>query len=195
MNFEEWRHNTRAWLFHFIGNEARAYEEYVIAFRHNPTAEAARSLGAIQAKQESFKEAAHWFEEATRLDPESAETWFNLGFVRERGGHFHEAIAAFREALRLNPLIDRAWHGMGMAYAQLGEHGEAVKALEEACRLQPHYAEGRYHLGMACFHSGDMKRTRAAIVELKNMDSKRANKLIKDTGVHDFDDLITELPF
>jgi len=46
MNFEEWRHNTRAWLFHFIGNETRAYDEYVIAYRHNPTAEAARSLGA-----------------------------------------------------------------------------------------------------------------------------------------------------
>ena len=27
------------------------------------------------------------------------------------------------------------------------------------------------------------------------MDSKRANKLIKDTGTHEFDDLITELPF
>ena len=195
MNFEEWRHNTRAWLFHFIGNETRAYEEYVVAFRHNPTAEAARSLGAIQAKRDRFAEAAKWFEEATRLDPQSAETWFNLGFVRERGGQFQAAVAAFREAVRLNPNVDRAWHGMGMAYAQLGEHGEAVKALEEACRLQPLNAEGRYHLGMACFHSGDMKRTRAAIIELKNMDSKRANKLIKDTGVHDFDDLITELPF
>ena len=84
---------------------------------------------------------------------------------------------------------------MGMAYAQLGDHAEAVKALEESCKLQPHNAEGRYQLGMACFHSGDMKRTRAAIIELKNMDSKRANKLITDTGVHDFDDLITELPF
>ena len=47
MNFEEWRHNTRAWLFHFIGNETRAYDEYVIAYRHNPTAEAARSLGTF----------------------------------------------------------------------------------------------------------------------------------------------------
>ena len=60
---------------------------------------------------------------------------------------------------------------MGMAYAQLGDHQEAVKALEESCKLQPLNAEGRYQLGMACFHSGDMKRTRAAIVELKNMDS------------------------
>ena len=195
MNFEEWRHNTRAWLFHFIGNETRAYEEYVIAFRHNPTAEAARSLGAIQAKQDHFPEAAHWFGEAVRLDPESAETWFNLGFVRERSGKLHEAIEAFRESVRLKPIIDRAWFGMGMAYAQLGDHAEAVKALEESCKLQPLNAEGRYQLGMACFHSGDMKRTRAAIIELKNMDSKRANKLIKDTGTHEFDDLITELPF
>lgn len=195
MNFEEWRHNTRAWLFHFIGNETRACEEYVDAFRHNPTAEAARSLGAIQAKHDRFPEATKWFEEAVRLDPASAETWFNLGFVRERGGLRQEALAAFREAVRLQPTIDRAWYGMGMAYAALGEHGEATKALEEACRLQPLNAEGRYQLGMACFHSGDMKRTRAAIIELKNMDSKRANKLITDTGVHDFDDLITDLPF
>ena len=69
MNFEEWRHNTRAWLFHFIGNETRAYDEYVIAYRHNPTAEAARSLGAIQAKQDHYPEAAHWFEEAVRPRP------------------------------------------------------------------------------------------------------------------------------
>jgi len=195
MNFEEWRHNTRAWLFHFIGNETRAYEEYVIAFRHNPTAEAARSLGAIQAKQDRFKEAAHWFAEAVRLDPDNAETWFNLGFVHERAGQLDEAIAAFRKSVELKPIIDRAWYGMGMAFAQQGNHPEATKALEEACKLQPLNAEGRYQLGMACFHSGDMKRTRATIIELKNMDSKRANKLIKDTGVHDFDDLITELPF
>lgn len=195
MNFEEWRHNTRAWLFHFIGNETRAYEEYVVAFRHNPTAEAARCLGGIQAGQEHFREAAHWFEEAVRLEPEHAETWFNLGFVRERDGLRREAIEAFRESVRLKPIIDRAWYGMGMAHAALGEHTEAMKALEEAARLQPHNAEARYQLGMACFHCGDLRRTRAAILELKNMDSKRANKLIKDTGSHDFDDLITELPF
>lgn len=195
MNFEQWRHNKRAWLFHFIGNETRAYDEYVIAYRHNPTAEAARSLGSITAKREKLADAIRWFEEAVRLEPEDAETWFNLGFVRERGGLLREAIEAFREAVRLKPSVDRAWYGMGMTHAALGEHPEALQALEEAARLQPLNAEARYQLGMACFHCGDLKRTRAAIIELKNMDSKRANKLIKDTGSQEFDDLITQLPF
>lgn len=195
MNFEQWRHNMRAWLFHFIGNETRAYDEYVIAYRHNPTAEAARSLGGIKAKRGMSADAAYWLEEALRLEPEHAETWFNLGFVRERSGQLSESIEAFRESVRLKPMIDRAWYGMGMAYAALGNHVEAMKALEEAARLQPLNAEARYQLGMACFHCGDLKRTRAAIMELKNMDSKRANKLIKDTGSNKFDDLITQLPF
>jgi len=195
MNFEQWRHSARAWLFHFVGREELAYAEYVIAYRHNPAAEAARSLGAISAKRQRLSDAAHWLEEATRIEPGHAETWFNLGFVREQAGLHRDAIAAFREATRLKATIDRAWYGMGMAYAALGEHAEAVKVFEEAARLQPHNAEARYQLGMACFCSGDMKRARAAIVELKNMDAKRANKLIADTGVHDFDDLVTDLPF
>lgn len=195
MNFEQWRHSTRAWLFHFIGKEELAYEEYVIAYRHNPSAGAARSLGCIKAGKEATADAIYWFEEAVRLEPEHAETWFNLGFVRERDGRRQEAIDAFRETVRLKPTIDRAWYGMGMAYAALGEHQQAVTAFEEAARLQPMNSEARYQLGMACYHAGDPKRTRAAIKELKGFDPKRANALIRDTGSHEFDDLVTTLPF
>jgi len=195
MNFEQWRHGARAWLFHFIGKGDLAYEEYAIAFRHAPSASAASNLGFIAAKREHFPDAVRWFEQASVMAPEDAEIWFNLGFVRERNGQRAEAITAFREAVRLKPSQDRAWYGLGLTLAQLGQHGDAALAFEEAARLQPMNGEAWYHLGMAQHLAHNPERARQVIEHLRSFEPKRSNQLIRETGRSDLTHLIQELPF
>lgn len=195
MNFDQWRHSVRAWLFHFFGKNDLAFDEYVVAFRQMPSAAVARNLGFIATQQNRLSEGTHWFGEATKLDPASAETWFNLGFTRERNGQRHEAINAFSEAVRLNPNLDRAWHGMGLAHAALGNHQEAANAFEETVKLQPMHGEAWQHLGMAHHHANNLDRAAQVIAKLKTFEPKRANQLLRDTGRTDLAHLHTEMPF
>lgn len=195
MDYEQWRHSARAWLFHFIGKTDLAYEEYVTAYRHAPSAAAARNLGFIAATKERLDDAIRWFGEAVRLEPEDADTWFNLGFARERNGLHLEAIAAFREATRLKPELDRAWYGLGLACAKLGQHPEAAAAFEEVARLQPMHGEAWYQLGMAQHHARNPDRVKQVIEKLRTFDPKRSNQLIHDAERSDLTHLIQELPY
>ncbi len=195
MNFEHWRHSARAWVFHFLGKNDLAFDEYAIAFRHQPDAKVARNLGFIAVQRGRPADGAQWFSEAVRLDGTRAETWFNLGFAREQNGQRREAIEAFREAVRLAPSLDRAWYGMGIAHAALGEHGDAATALEMAAKLQPMNGEAWYQLGMAHHHAHAPERVVEVIEKLKSFEPKRANQLIRDAGRSDLHHLHTDLPF
>lgn len=195
MNYDNWRHAARGWLFHFIGKKDLAYGEYATAYRHRPSPSAARNLGVLAAGRDEFAESARWFEAALRLQPDDPDTLFNLGYVQERHGDRRQAIEAFRRAVALKPVLDRAWYGMGLAHAALGEHGDAATALEEAARLQPMNGEAWYHLGMAQHHAGNRERVREVAEHLKGFDPRRSNQLIRDAGRDDLADLVQELPF
>lgn len=196
MNFERWRHYARGWLFHFFGQDDRAFAEYATAFRHDPTnVQAARHLAFIAAQRKRFDLAEQWFVETIKLAPDDADTHFNLGYVREQAGKPREAIASFAAATRLKPILDRAWFGLGVAHVKLGEYAEAIPALDEAVRLQPMNAVAWQQLGLACHRAGDAKRTRAVVEKLVDFDPKAARQLVRDTGREDLAGLIPELPF
>ena len=195
MNFDLWRHQARAWVFHFIGRDAWAYDEYVAAFDRAPSARAASHLGFIACSHHRFEEGVRWFEAAQRLEPGNADTLFNLGYALEQGGRPAEACTAFAQAVQAKPTLDRAWYGLAMAQACQGHHAEAAQALEETVRLQPMHGEAWYHLGMACHLSAQAERLQEVIVSLKRFDPKRANQLILDCGRAEFAHLRSELPF
>ncbi|NJD25128.1 MAG: tetratricopeptide repeat protein [Betaproteobacteria bacterium] len=196
MNYGQWRHSARAWLFHFFGKEDLAYDEYVVAFRHAPSAPAARSIAFIAATRENFAEAVSWFEKAVALEPQDNDTWFNLGFVRDRAGQREAAITAFDEAIRLNPAHDRAWYGLGLAHAHLGQHAEAAAAFEKAAKLQPMNGDAWYHVGMAQHLANNPDRVTRVIEHLRSFDPKRSNRLIRETERSDLAHLIREeLPY
>ena len=195
MGCELWRHKTRAWLFHFVGQDDRAFAEYATAFQLAPTASASCHLGFIACTKSRFAEGATWFAKASALDPTNADTLFNLGFAHEQGGQAADSIAPFAAAVKLNPALDRAWYGLAMANARLGKHAEAASALEETVRLQPMHGEAWYHLGMACHLCGQLDRLKEVIVRLRGFEPKRANQLIKDCARPEVAHLHTELPF
>lgn len=195
MNYDYWRHSARAGLLHFFGRDELAYGEYLTAHRHAPSAAIARNLGALAAGLGRPADAVGWFEEALRLDPDDADTWFNLGFTRDRQGVLAEAAAAFAEALRHKPEFDRAWFGLGSVEAQRGRHAEAAAAFEEVARRQPMHGEAWYHLGMAHHHADNRDRVREVAEKLRTFDPKRSNQLIRDSGRSDLTHLMVELPY
>jgi tetratricopeptide (TPR) repeat protein len=89
------------------------------------------------------------YEEALRLQPDSAGTHNNLGATLAKlPGRLPDAIAHYEEALRLQPDFAEAHYNLGAAWSQVrGRGDDAIAEYEEALRLQPDYADAHNNLG------------------------------------------------
>lgn len=88
------------------------------------------------------------YDEAIRLDPNSATAWNNRGNILNEQGDYEDAIRAYDEAITLDPNNAMAWSNKGCLLKDLGEYGEAIKVHDEAIRLDPNNAIAWYNKGL-----------------------------------------------
>jgi tetratricopeptide (TPR) repeat protein len=72
-------------------------------------------------------EALSAFQQAVRLNSNSAEAHFNLGKTEFALGHLNEAVAELQEALRLHPGDKQATRLLSQAYRRTGDPQKAAK--------------------------------------------------------------------
>jgi tetratricopeptide (TPR) repeat protein/mono/diheme cytochrome c family protein len=77
------------------------------------------------------------YDEALRLDPQSALAHNNRGLGHKRRGDLEKAIADFTEAVRLDPRLAVAFHNRGVARQARGELDQALSDFTESLRLGP----------------------------------------------------------
>jgi TolA-binding protein len=77
--------------------------------------------------QHKDREAVKAFKEATKLNPNDAETQYGLGFANFRMGRFRDAADAFKKATVLQPGMAKAHYGLGLAYQELGMDKQLVE--------------------------------------------------------------------
>ncbi len=84
----------------------------------NPTnATTCTSCGApFELRQVESPKAIKDYDEAIRLNPQSAETYINRGVVYHNLGQFVQAIENYDEAIRLNHEYAKAYINRGNAY-------------------------------------------------------------------------------
>jgi tetratricopeptide (TPR) repeat protein len=181
-------------MFHFLGKEAQALEEYRLTCLAAPGfTRPAERIAFIHAKRGEYAEAARSFGEVLSIEPDNAAMLFNLGFACDKNSEPDEAIAAFQNAVRLNPGFDRAWYGLGICHAKLGRHAEAAQALHEAATLQPMNPHAWYALGMAHHHLNQPDRVTEIIMHLHRFDPIMTRHLIQETGRSDMAHLVADL--
>ena len=73
--------------------------------------------------------------QSIRINPISANAFFNRGLSYQRLGDLEAAIGDYTEAIRVNPSYAEAYQSRGLTYADLGDKQSAVKDLREAARL------------------------------------------------------------
>lgn len=88
-------------------------------------------------------EAAERLYEATRVEPEAAETWNGLGVVLEELGQHSYALEAFTRALKLSPRLAAAENNLGNLLSIVGRHEEANAAYERAISFRPSLCAAR----------------------------------------------------
>ncbi|MCL2688632.1 MAG: tetratricopeptide repeat protein [Chitinispirillia bacterium] len=99
-------------------------------------------------------EAIREFNQAIRLDPNSAEMYYNRGKIYLRVD-FDMAIADFDQALRLNASFDAAYNNRGLAYFNKGDIDMAIADFDQALRLNPNCDIAYSNRGNVYFYKDD----------------------------------------
>ncbi len=122
-----------------LGKVEEAFRELklVLALDQNQVvrALALNTLGIILAQKEDYRQAEHYFKQATAEDPALAEAWINLGAISYNLRCYAEAVAAFEKAASLSEEDWEIGLYLGRAQSYLGKHQEAVKSLRRAFRI------------------------------------------------------------
>ena len=95
------------------------------------------------------------YEEAIRLNPDLADSYYNGGRAYAKLGRYRLAIENYDKAIRLSPDYAKAYNNRGTAYGELGQYQVAIENFNEAIRLQPNYIAAYNNAGLACFKNGN----------------------------------------
>jgi Flp pilus assembly protein TadD len=114
------------------------------------------SAGASMQELGKIPEAMELFQQALRMNPDSAVAHNDLGLVLARLGRSEDAIKQYQEALQLSPDSAVAHNDLGLVLARLGRSEDAVKQFQEASRLKPDYANAHNNLANALLQTGNV---------------------------------------
>lgn len=135
------------------------------------TGPATSNLATAYFQLARYADAARWYEEAARLDPESFELWGNLGDayywapgLRERApAAYRKAVALAEKDRKVNPRDADTLGYLAGYYAMLGEPRQARGLITEALRLAPRKGEVLYSAALVYAQLGELPRAVSAL--------------------------------
>ena len=110
--------------------------------RVEPDAAVLNNLGIVQLRRKAASpRAVHYFSEASKLDPEDPDLFFNLGYAFFVDGEPKSASHWLREAVRRDPADDEAHYALGVALQAGGSDAEAAREKELARQLSSQWLD------------------------------------------------------
>lgn len=112
-------------------------------------------MGNDRSSQRRFAEARLLYEQATRLQPNSAEVWLALARTENWLGNLDGAIAAYEAALRLAPQTPNIRGWLGEICVHKGDYPAAFRWLNEEVTANPRNAWAHSLLGTLGLRTGN----------------------------------------
>jgi tetratricopeptide (TPR) repeat protein/TolB-like protein len=125
------------------------------------------NMGIVQLRRKAApvgSAPAFYFNEASKLDPEDADLFFNLGYAYFASGDPRAASYWLREAVRRNPTDDEAHYALGVALQAQGSDAEATREKELARQLSSTWADAE-KTGPAATMPPDLERLKTDLIE------------------------------
>ena len=129
-------------------------------------AQAHASMGVIQQALWKRVDAEASFQEAIRLNPDSAQThhWYSIFLTQQ--GNFSAALEEIDASLCINPDSTAAKAQRASVHAMTGTPAALARAETEFRALQPAYPQFAHRaLVQVCMHIGDLKAADAALTD------------------------------
>jgi lipoprotein NlpI len=108
---------------------------------------------AYQSKGE-YQRAIQDYDEALRIDPDSALAFNNRASAFQHMGNYDRAIQDYDQAIRLDPSSALAYNNRGRTQHLKEDYTQAIKDYGEAIDLDPDYPLAFYNRGLARFDQG-----------------------------------------
>ncbi len=115
-------------------DKALRFTEYALTLEKSYAAY--HNLGLIYANKSDYQNAIDAYENALKLNPSSANEWYQLGRVYAASGNFAEGINAYKKAIAINPSLDSAYLGLGGAYYWSGDKNSALQQVAQLRKLK-----------------------------------------------------------
>ena len=129
----------------------------------NPTdATTCASCGApFELRQVESPKAIKDYDEAIRLNPQSAEAYYKRGFLYQSHDYVERAIEDFDKTIRIDPQFAKAYSNRGYAYLNNGHYGQAIADCTKAIKLDSEDVVSRLNRGVAYKLQGNEAEARA----------------------------------
>jgi tetratricopeptide (TPR) repeat protein len=125
-----------------LGRYPEALTGFTALQRAKPDPALANNMGVVQLRKPgSGPKATDLFREATTLDANDPDLFFNLGYAHWIAREYPQAVAALREAVRRNPADDDAHYVLGASLQASGAVEEGAREKDLARRLSSVYSE------------------------------------------------------
>ena len=98
------------------------------------------------------------FDQAIRLDPNSADAYNDRGIVRQDRNDLDGAIADFDAALKINPRLPGTLLNRGIARQDKHDLTGAIADFDAALKIDPRLAKAYLNRGIALHEKGDVDR-------------------------------------
>lgn len=129
-------------------------------------------------------EAAEEFRQFLRVQPDSAEGYFNLGLALQSAGDLSPALTALHKAAALQPLMRGVRLFTGIVDYKLNHFGEAHAALDHATRLEPKNSAAWMWLGIVELAQNQAGSAAAALDKAATLDPKNLDILFHRGRAH-----------
>src|SRR5260221_210168 len=103
--------------------------------------------GTSLKRLKRYEEAITAYDQAIRLDPNNAVTYYHKANCFQSLKRYEEALTAYDQAIRLNPNDARAYYDKGNSLNDLQRYEEALTVYDQAIRLDPNHALAYYDKG------------------------------------------------
>ncbi len=98
---------------------------------------AAYQAGLAAWEENRLEEAARYFEQTVRLDPNHVQAYDYLGSVYFLLGQSDKAVQAYKRALSIDPNYAESYFNLGLVYQEMGDRENAIAMFEKYLELDP----------------------------------------------------------
>ncbi|MCH7811946.1 MAG: tetratricopeptide repeat protein [Chloroflexi bacterium] len=139
------------------------------------TAEEINKRGDAYYFAGDYKQALQAYDDALRMEPNSAIIQFHKGAALSRLGRFEEALEALDRSIMLAPGDAAALNYRGFTLDGLGRYKEAVEAFDRAIELRPGYATAHANRAESLTHLGRHKEALQAFERAAELEPNSAD--------------------
>lgn len=130
--------------------------------------------------QQNYVRALESYNNALRLNPQSAEAYNNRGLTYYHMNQFAAALQDFDKAIAIDSAFARAYNNRGIVHSAMGQHSAAIQDYTAAIQLNPNFAYALNNRGNAYAMTEQYQNALQdlqAAVNLANKDTEVHNNL------------------